>query len=182
MTTTTDPRQEWRTPKNFLEAVQHAFGKITIDVAASAENAVCERYIDRAANGLVQQWFLPDSAGVLSHEVAWCNPGFSSMAKWVEKACYQVDMAHQPRIALVLCLCAPSTVWWRMAIENRAEVRLLAPRVQFDPPPGIPRSSNPRDCALLVFRDKARRWKPDGGPQILMWYWKEQTLGGGYGR
>lgn len=179
MTTATDPRQEWRTPQEFLEAVRREYGPITIDVAASAENAVCERFIDRAADGLRSPWFSGDS---LTSQIAWCNPGFSSMPLWIAKACAETKGASpSPRIALVLGLCAPSTEWWRTMIQHAAAVRLLAPRIQFDPAPGVKRSSNPRECALFVFRDPWSLRERPPQPQILTWWWKERLLGG-YGR
>jgi phage N-6-adenine-methyltransferase len=181
MTTTTDPRQEWRTPKEFLEAVQREFGALTIDVAASAENAVCKQFLDRAENGLMSPWF---ERGVYLREVAWCNPGFSSMPVWIHKACVEVEGSLPTRTALVLGLCAPSTAWWRHAISHGADILLLSPRIQFDPAPGVKRSSNPRECALFVFRDPftAKVYADAGNaPQILTWWWKERLLGG-YGR
>ena len=179
MMTIPDPRQEWRTPTDFLRAVWREFGTITVDVAASVGNKVCERFIDREADGLAQPWFPKgDGCRALPTELAWCNPGFKSMAAWVVKAWAEIaDAGLQPRTALVLCLCAPSTAWWRDAIEHGAEVRLLSPRVQFDPPPGIPRSSNPRECALLVFRDISRavvQRHREGHQQTMTWWWKEQ--------
>src|SRR5690606_41884472 len=66
------------TPRVFLDAVEACFGTITLDVAASPHNAVCERFIDEAQNGLTTP---RDPAGL-----NWCNPPFARIASWVERA------------------------------------------------------------------------------------------------
>lgn len=46
---------EWSTPQDLFEELNEEFG-FTIDVAATAENAKCERYYTAADNGLKQSW------------------------------------------------------------------------------------------------------------------------------
>ena len=56
--------------------------QFTIDVAAAAHNAKCERFYSIEDDGLAQSW-----AG----ERVWCNPPYSNIRPWVEKAW---DSAH----------------------------------------------------------------------------------------
>jgi phage N-6-adenine-methyltransferase len=65
-----------RTPPELFDALHAEFG-FTLDAAASAENAKLPRFYDYQANGLAQSW---------KGERVWCNPPYSSVGPWVEKA------------------------------------------------------------------------------------------------
>lgn len=163
-------RQQWRTPEIFLQAVRRNFGDPTIDVAALPENRVCERFISPEEDGLRATWFRQlDFLG----EIAWCNPGFRDMAKWIDKAAYEIKKAENAT-ALVLGLAAPSTKWFRRALDADAIVYLLSPRVQYETPEAglVKRSSNPRECALFVFRTNVKVLVD----QIVLWNWKEAEI------
>ena len=83
-----------------LDAMFH----FTIDVAASSENAKCERFYDIAANGLFQRW---------DGETVWCNPPYSDLAAWVQKA------SSETAATVVMLLPANRTEqpWWQTYIE-----------------------------------------------------------------
>jgi phage N-6-adenine-methyltransferase len=154
----TNLRQCWRTPDDFWGVVNAEFA-FDIDVAADSQNHKCPAYISEDQNALELPWF----DGCCN--VAWCNPGFTAMQPWIQRAAHQAQCPGQ--IACVLGLCAPSTAWWSMAVDLADEIRLLAPRIQFDPPPGIKRSSNARDNALFIFRKG-----PTRKAHIWTWRWK----------
>jgi phage N-6-adenine-methyltransferase len=137
-------RQEWRTPQNFLAAIAREWS-IDIDVSASAENSVVPRFYGIEQDGLKQPWF--DSGA----RVAWCNPGFRSQGDWTVKA-KEETRANPGCTALVMTTVSPSAQWWALAEACAVEIRLLAPRVQFEPAPGIIRSSNAHENALFIFR------------------------------
>jgi phage N-6-adenine-methyltransferase len=63
------------TPRALFDPLnaEHAF---TLDAAASAENALCEKYFTRETDGLLRSW---------ANEVVWCNPPFSRLEAWVAK-------------------------------------------------------------------------------------------------
>lgn len=46
---------EWETPQDLFDKLDAKY-HFTLDVAASAENAKCEKYYDKSDNGLVQKW------------------------------------------------------------------------------------------------------------------------------
>ncbi len=80
--------------------------RFTIDVAASAENTKCPRFFDRATDGLAQPW---------GGERVWCNPPYSSIRPWVEKAWGE---AHGCGL-IVMLLPANRTEqrWWQDLVE-----------------------------------------------------------------
>lgn len=75
----------------------------TIDVAAAAHNTKCERYYDKATNGLRQPW---------DGERVWCNPPYSDIRPWVAKAWSSAALT-------VMLLPANRTeqAWWQDLVE-----------------------------------------------------------------
>jgi phage N-6-adenine-methyltransferase len=83
----------------------HALHRFTVDVAAATHNTKCERFYDAVTDELAQSW-----AG----ERVWCNPPYSAIAPWVEKAWLSVDAE-----VVVMLLPANRTeqVWWQELVE-----------------------------------------------------------------
>lgn len=101
-------------PETFAE-FHRRFG-FTVDAAASAHNAQLPRYWTREIDGLAQSW-----AG----ERVWCNPPYSNIRPWVEKAAkLEAEIA-------VLLLPANRTeqAWWQDIIEPRRDAGTV--RVEF---------------------------------------------------
>lgn len=113
-----------------------AFGPFTLDAAATAENALCERYFTVEDDGLVQSW-----AG----ERVWCNPPYSAVARWVEKACTERERAVT---SILLVPSRTDTRWFQDYAQTADEVRLLPGRLKFS---GA-KNSAPFPSVLLVFR------------------------------
>lgn len=78
----------------------------TLDVAASPDNAKCERYYTPTDDGLVQPW---------GGETVWCNPPYSNIADWVAKAWTE----HRKALGIVMLLPANRTeqAWWQDMVE-----------------------------------------------------------------
>lgn len=78
----------------------------TLDVAAAEHNAKCVRYFDIRADGLRQSW-----AG----ERVWCNPPYSNIGAWVEKA--WAEQQNCPLIVMLLPANRTEQGWWQDHIE-----------------------------------------------------------------
>ena len=75
-----------------------------------------------------------------------------------------------------------STAWFAKCARLASEVRLLNPRVEFVPPPGVKESSPEKGNALFVFRPEAQvAFEPDGDGEIRLWRWKEEVVLNGVG-
>lgn len=103
----------------------------TIDVAANASNAKCERFYDLGSDGLSQSW---------DGERVWCNPPYSNIAAWVSKAVREV---REKPCCVTLLLPANRTEqkWWQEHIEpwrdkgdGLVSVRFLPRRINFGVP------------------------------------------------
>lgn len=132
---------EWGTPREFFDAL-HAEFDFTVDVAATAENAKCERYFTPEQDGLAQDW-----AG----ERCWMNPPYGRAIKlWMRKA-YEESL----RGTLVVCLVPARTDtawWWDYAMNG--EIRFIRGRLRFEGgSKANPLSHNaPFPVAVVVFR------------------------------
>lgn len=143
-------RQNFATPPEFVHAVEARFGAITVDLAASADNAKAPAWIDEERNSLLVDWHKFD--GLL-----WLNPPFAHIKPWARKC--DVESALGARIALLV----PASVgseWFNDHVHGRALVLPLRPRLTFvgaDDP-------YPKDLMLCVFGEPAGfepwRWKP----------------------
>jgi phage N-6-adenine-methyltransferase len=125
----------------------------TIDAAAAAHNAKCERYYDREANGLEQPW---------ADERVWCNPPYSDIRAWVAKAWNEWWADFRPNL-IVMLLPANRTEqgWWQDLVEPHRDrvgsplrVEFLRGRMRFIQAgrTGIgPNERPPFGCCLLIW-------------------------------
>lgn len=147
-----DDRQT--TPEVF-DPLMERFG-FTIDVAASAENAKCERFYSIEDNGLAQSW---------AAERVWCNPPYSSIEPWLVKAWteWKWEGDALPPALIVMLLPANRTEqgWWQRQVEphlreRRSDFRVefLAGRLRFLAPGALeikPNERPPFGCCLLIW-------------------------------
>ena len=124
-----DKVDDRRTPPQLFGQIDDEF-HFTLDVAASAANALTKDYYDLEADGLAQPW----------HGVVWCNPPYSGLDRWVAKASSEIDRDEGPS-AIVMLLPANrcEQAWWQDWIEldrraGNVEVRFLRGRLRFDTP------------------------------------------------
>ena len=114
-----------RTPRSLFDPLDEEF-EFTLDVAASAENALCDRFYDLETDGLTSSWH---------GERVWCNPPYSDIRPWVEK------MLRSNAQLVVMLLPANRTEqgWWQDYIEplrraGKIETRFQRGRLRFDTP------------------------------------------------
>lgn len=148
------------TTPDLFASIEAEFGPFTVDVAASDENAKCARYFTRADNGLSMPWH---------REAVWCNPPFSRVRPWVEKA--WAESPGCPVIVLLLPANRTEQGWWQDLVEPYRDrpgsplaVRFLRGRPRFLAPGETevpPNSRPPFGCCLLVWRHVRPAVTPD---------------------
>jgi phage N-6-adenine-methyltransferase len=137
------------TPPEFLTALYQNFliDGFALDAAASVENAIAPIFYTEETNGLIQPWL----------NMTWCNPPYSNIAPWVEKAWTESLLGAT---SFVLVPASAGANWWKAWVHDKAHVIFLNGRITFvgqeDP--------YPKDCALLIYTPLAR-----GGYEIWSW-------------
>lgn len=127
--------------------------RFTLDVAASAANAKCERYFTRERNGLRQSWI---------GERVWCNPPYSNIGAWVTKAWEEWENGHVEVIVMLLPANRTEQGWWQNSVEPHLRdpeqrcfrVEFLRGRMRFDRPGAVigPKGDRPPfGCCLLIW-------------------------------
>lgn len=113
-TSTTD---EWSTPQELYDVLDREFG-FELDVCATPLNAKCDRFFDRAQDGLSQPW----------EGVCWMNPPYGDrIVEWVAKAKHAAEEG-----AIVVCLVPARTdTAWFWDYCRWGEVRFLRGRLRF---------------------------------------------------
>jgi phage N-6-adenine-methyltransferase len=137
----------------------HERFRFTLDVAAAPHNTKCERYFTRDDDGLTQSW-----AG----ERVWCNPPYSDIRSWVQKAwdewshVWPISPAAVPDL-IVMLLPANRTeqAWWQDLVEPPLRgqrpgfrVEFLRGRPRFIRPNAVigPKGDRPPfGCCLLIW-------------------------------
>jgi phage N-6-adenine-methyltransferase len=96
----------------------------TVDVAAAAHNAKCERFYSIEDDGLAQPW-----AG----ERVWCNPPYSNIRPWLEKAWYAWNNERAELIVMLLPANRTEQAWWQDLVEPACRGRWPEFGVEFLP-------------------------------------------------
>lgn len=106
----------------------HERFRFTLDVAASERNAKLPRFVDREADGLTRHWWA---------ERVWCNPPYSDIRPWVEKA-WREWQRGADLIVMLLPANRTEQRWWQELIEpcrdgwdSPLSVENLAGRMRF---------------------------------------------------
>lgn len=141
------------TPPEMFDPLNERFG-FTVDVAALPHNAKLERFYTPEDNGLEKCW-----AG----ERVWCNPPYSDIRPWVEKAWHEMEARYAPASLIVMLLPANRTeqAWWQELVEperdrigSQLRVEFLKGRLRFicvGDDEVKPNQRPPFGCCLLIW-------------------------------
>lgn len=148
-----DADDRW-TPYDLFDAL-HAEHRFTVDVAASKANAKCERYYTRQNSGLTKSW-----AG----ENVWCNPPYSDLFAWVQKARWEVAFGGCPKVVLLLPATRCEQSFWQLLIEpvrdcgRGVTTKFIKRRTRFIDPKNKLAKSPPFGCVIVtIVPDPTRR-------------------------
>jgi phage N-6-adenine-methyltransferase len=144
-----DTVDERITPHKIFREFHHRFS-FTLDVAANERNRKTDAYFSIEDNGLEQPW--------APHSV-WCNPPYSNIGPWVEKA-HREFAAGCRAIVLLLPANRMEQPWWQRYVEPHRDrggpmrTEFLAGRFNFGVPgneDGKFKTSAPFGCVAVIF-------------------------------
>lgn len=110
---------EWETPQDVFDSLNAEFD-FDLDPCATSENHKCDRYFTQEQNGLVQNW-----GGC----TVFCNPPYSNIARWVEKA-FREGLKDKTTVVLLIPA-RTDTRYFHDFILHRSEIRFLRGRLKF---------------------------------------------------
>lgn len=109
----------WQTPQAIFDHYDKRF-EFTCDVAADEDNKLCDEYFGEKSNALHQAGW---------GGVNWCNPPYSKILPWVEKAVLFAKIYKQTTVMLIPA--DTSVKWFKLAYENCTECHLISGRISF---------------------------------------------------
>lgn len=140
ISTSSSKSTSWQTPPALFLALNKEFD-FTIDVAAHAGNAHCDRYFDKEADALAQSW-----AG----ERVFCNPPYGrELKRWVAKA--MIEAQDFGALVVNVLPARTSTIWFHRYCLPHAEIRFLKGRLSFTQG-GSGRKEAPFGSMVVIFR------------------------------
>lgn len=146
-------------PEDF--APLHERFRFTVDAAASAENAKLPRFWTRDQDALSQDW---------SGERVYCNPPFSSIEPWVEKA----HTGGADLVVMLLPANRTEQIFWQRSIEpyrraGELTVEFLPGRLRFLKPGQETIKANERPpfgCCLVIWTSEQTN-RPVAAPSLF---------------
>lgn len=162
--------QEMGTPRDLFKLLTLKDGPFTLDVAATRQNALCEKFYTKKDNGLEHAW----SGNV------WCNPPYGrGIEKWTQKAIDEtmpeaslVNMALFSGTVTSVVMLLPSRTsrrFFQEHIDNYAdEVRFLRGRLRFVGQ----KWDAPFPSIVVVFKPRTTRNRTH--PRYWCWDWKTE--------
>ena len=127
---------EWATPLDFYKELDNEF-HFNLDPCSDDTNYKCEKHFTLADDGLSQNW---------GGYRVFCNPPYSDISKWVEKAFRE---GHKDNTIVVMLIPARTdTRHFHDYILHRSEVRFVKGRLKF----GDGKNSAPFPSMVVIFR------------------------------
>jgi phage N-6-adenine-methyltransferase len=114
-------RDEYKTPRYLIERLENEFGQFTLDAAANEQNKVCEHFISKEKNALVNDW--------ATSGIVFCNPPYSQKQQFLDKA---IEQAKAGQKIILLVPASPETEFFRQAKEKADWLLCLNGRLVFD--------------------------------------------------
>ncbi len=140
-------KNTWGTPPALFNALDEFF-HFTIDVAASKDNALCDRFYTKEEDGLAQSW---------GGESVWCNPPYGKglLEPWLEKAFVETSFIGRLKgeyaNVAVLLLPARTSMGWYHEYCLPAEIFPIKGRVSFvKPVDRVKKDSSPPEHHMVV--------------------------------
>jgi hypothetical protein len=170
----TNSKQNYQTPKALITACEKRFGPITVDLAACSYNKVCDRYIGPPEEGVVtlenvKDLIATDSltypwAGLtkLYGGVLWLNPPFNDIPTWAE----QCEIEAEEGANILFLIPYGTTKGFMKHVVGKADLYMLIGRLAF-----IPGESFPKDCVICHYHKNS-------GDNLYFWDWKHDMLCG----
>lgn len=162
-------RQCYKTPPEFIKAVERRFGVLDFDLAATLKNRITPACFTKRENALKRKWItnyqlgkhLADRSGKWQF---WLNPPYAHLSPWFKK-CVDEQSRLTTGSFIVLVPASVGSDWFRKYVWNVASVYFLDGRICF-----IPNEPYPKDLMLCLYRNRRRK------VTVNIWEWQADRI------
>lgn len=135
-------RDTWRTPDFILIYVDKIVGKIDFDTACDESNCVAMPITNNLENkdALRAKWI----------GRCWCNPPYSNIGPWIDKA-----IASKDAITAMLIPSPNGESYYSKLISNSHEIAIQG-RISFIDSNGNPKNGNTRGSSIFIINSFAK--------------------------
>ena len=133
----------WCTPLEFFKELDREFG-FTLDPAATAKSAKCDRYFTPDDDGLKQDW---------GGDCVFCNPPYGrAIHEWVRKG-YEESRKPGTTVVMLIPARTDTAYFHEFIFHGKAdEVRFIRGRLKFTDEDGNSKDAAPFPSAVIVWR------------------------------
>ncbi len=134
-------KDTYATPQSVFDYFNREF-QFDFDVCAEDETAKYDLYFTKEVDALIQDWSEHCNR-------AWCNPPYSNITPWVEKA---IEQQEKGVTTVMFVMCDLSVGWFKKALSKCSEVRfIIGGRISFEMD-GVPVKGNNKGSMAIIFR------------------------------
>jgi phage N-6-adenine-methyltransferase len=138
-------RDTWRTPPKLFEWAAKRYLFFDIDLAANAQNHLCPVWYGDGGRGdaFAEKW-----SDIFPARRGWCNPPYSKIAPWVDKAVSEAADGFET----VMLIPAPNgEKYTQKLFQHAVSITWIIGRVGFVDSTGKIINGNPRGSVLVEF-------------------------------
>jgi len=134
-------RDTWRTPKYIFDYARKLIGGIDFDTACDFDNALAQPIFSNhdSMDSLYVEWI----------GICWCNPPYSNINPWIEKA------IASNAITIMLIPSSNGESYYSKLIESSHEIAIQG-RISFIGADGKPKNGNTRGSSLFIINGYAK--------------------------
>lgn len=140
-------KDEWRTPVEVFSFAEAVLGNIYFDTACTDENKLAMPIWKAAFN----DGHTDDALACEWRGIVWCNPPYSDIDPWVEKA-----ISSRLAITAILIPSPNGEERYNRIIANSHEIAIIGRLSFISPVTGNPVSGNTRGSSLFIINGYAR--------------------------
>lgn len=153
---------EWQTPSELFKVLDYEF-HFDLDAAATYENRMVGNHLGPGAGSDLQDALTSPWIGT----TVWCNPPYSKLPTFVERAYNQSKLQHNT-VVLLIPAYTDTRYWWNYIVPHADEVRFLKGRLQFLEGGKKKQSARFPSC-VVVFRDP--KTYSNHSDHVHCWWW-----------
>ncbi len=141
-----DADDVWQTPLDVFRYAERRWGPFQLDAAASADNALCEKFIDEKQDALKTAW---------DADQVWVNPPYGSQLKpFLQRAVDQISKGNCKRVVMLIPARTDAIYFHDLVFGKVSQIHFIKTRIKFtNAKKGCPDSGANFASCFVVYDD-----------------------------